>query len=409
MVINFLDTSAVLAGGLSEFDNIHISPITLQELEYIKTSALKDDATKVAARNAIKNIITHNLQTVSCQSDRKIESLFKKYNFLPKNNDSIILLNALFQQIHYHKQVHFITGDSAQYTFAQQLPIFQVTLYKEGHSDERQLCGWGRYYPNEEILNLLYSDNKINSLKSPINEFAEIFVNGELKDVKCWNGENYNNLKYSTFKNIFNETIAPRNLEQKMLFHLLQDDNIKVKLAIGSWGTGKTYIMLQHALKGIKDGKFSRIIFVRNNIITKGSRDIGFLAGSMVEKIKPYLMPIADLTTPDYLDELIETETLVPVPLAFMRGRDFSNSSLVFVDEAENLTKENVQLLLGRIGDGSQLWFAGDLRQIDHYDFQKNNGLRILMNRLYGNPLFGMVKLIRAERSITSQLADLLD
>ncbi len=66
MVINFLDTSAVLAGGLSEFDNIHISPITLQELEYIKTSALKDDATKVAARNAIKNIITHNLQTVSC-------------------------------------------------------------------------------------------------------------------------------------------------------------------------------------------------------------------------------------------------------------------------------------------------------------------------------------------------------
>ena len=257
---------------------------------------------------------------------------------------------------------------------------------------------------------MLYSDPKINILNCKINEFAEIFVNGTLKDVLFWNGEEYTTLKYKPIKNPYlNETIKPRNLEQKMLFHLLQNNDIKVKVVTGGFGFGKSYIMLQHALKGIKEGRFQKIIFVRNNIITKGSREIGFLGGDMLEKIRPYLMPIADLTSPEYMDELIADGILEPVPLGFMRGRDFSGDILVFCDEAENLLKENIQLLLGRIGEGSEVWFAGDLKQIDHPDFEKNNGLNKLIERLQGNELFGMVKLLKSERSKTSQLADLLD
>ena len=224
-----------------------------------------------------------------------------------------------------------------------------------------------------------------------------------------WDGNRYKNLSYQSFRGPLGEKVAPRNLEQKMLFHLLQDDDIKIKLCLGGFGDGKTWTMLQHALKGIKEGKFSKIIFVRNNIITKGSRDIGYLSGSLIEKIRPYIMPIADLTSPEYLDELIETGILDPVPLAFMRGRDFSNSTLIFCDEAENLTKENVQLLIGRVGEGSQLWFAGDLKQIDHKVFEKNNGINKMIECLRGNQLFGMTKLIKSERSKTSQLADLMD
>ena len=191
-----------------------------------------------------------------------------------------------------------------------------------------------------------------------------------------WTGKKYITLKYGDFTGPLGDKIAPRNTEQKMLFHLLQENYTKIKLALGSFGTGKTMLMLQHALKGIRDGRFSKIVFVRNNIITKGSREIGFLGGSLVEKIYPYLMPIADLTSKDYLDQMLSDGTLEPVPLGFLRGRDFSNNTLIFVDEAENLTVQNLQLIIGRIGEGSTAFIAGDLKQIDHEDFEQNNGMK---------------------------------
>ena len=277
------------------------------------------------------------------------------------------------------------------------------------HKLDELWSGWGKYYPSEQELSFIYSDPKINILRAQTNEFVEIYEGSELKDILHWNGHEYRNLKYNVFKGKMGEKIAPRNLEQKMLFHMLQEDDTKIKLCLGSFGTGKTYLMLQHALKGVQEGRFSKIVFVRNNVITRGSRDIGFLGGGLVEKIYPYLMPIADLTSQDTLDELIRSEVLEPVPLGFLRGRDFSNSTLVFCDEAENLTKQNIQLMIGRIGDGSQLWIAGDLKQIDHRDFEQNNGIRALINGLAGEPLFGMVKLVKSERSATAMLADRLD
>lgn len=105
---------------------------------------------------------------------------------------------------------------------------------------------------------------------------------------------------------------------------------------------------------------------------------------------------------------MIQDGLLEPVHLGFMRGRDIKNS-IIFCDEAENLTKQQVQLLLGRVAEGTELWLAGDLRQTDHKIFQENNGLRGLINGLIGEELFGMVKLIKSERSATARLADKLD
>ena len=94
--------------------------------------------------------------------------------------------------------------------------------------------------------------------------------------------------------------------------------------------------------------------------------------------------------------------------LGFMRGRDIKNS-ILFVSEAENLTKEHVQLLIGRVGEGSQIWFDGDFKQTDKEVFEKYSGLKVMIERLKGNKLFGYVHLKKSERSETAQLADLLD
>lgn len=405
---NFLDTSAILNGALNLFENVYISPLVMTELEHIKSSTTKSDHVKYLARQAVRDIISSNNFRYSCVSQHKINKLLRKYNFLSDINDHRILCEAIAEAE--NKEVRFITSDSALYLFAQQIPILQAYyLMDEEDNGYSDYCGWNKYTPTENELVSLYSNPEMNVLHANINEYCKIYEGVELKDVLRWTGERYESLKWSNFKNYFGEKIAPRNLEQKLLFDLLQNQDIKVKLCLGGFGAGKSYCMLQHALRGVKEGRFQKIIFVRNNIITKGSREIGFLSGDLVEKIKPYIMPIADLTSEDYLDELIATGILEPVPLGFMRGRDFSGGTLVFCDEAENLLKENVQLLLGRVGVESEIWFSGDLKQIDHPSFEKNNGINKMIESLKGDPLFGMVKLIKSERSATSQLADRMD
>ena len=94
--------------------------------------------------------------------------------------------------------------------------------------------------------------------------------------------------------------------------------------------------------------------------------------------------------------------------LGYLRGRDIRDSILMS-GESGNLTKEHVQLLLGRIGKGSALWLDGDVKQVDMPVFEKNSGLSIAIERLKGNPLFGYVHLEKTERSETAALADLLD
>jgi len=405
--MTFADTSAILNGCTDTYTDVWISRLTVAELENIKTSETKDSNIKYLARKAVRAIIFNNGYNIYHPDERKIDKFIKKHSTLRDINDHRIIAAAALLQKEKDYDVNFVTSDGAQYLTAKNVGL-HATFYEKKENKE-EYCGWKIVRPANEQLAELYSHPENNIFAAKANEFIEIYVENELKDVQFWDGKKYRPLKYQNFKSTFGEKVAPRNLEQKMLFHLLQNENIKIKLCLGSFGDGKTWSMLQHALKGVKDGRFSKIIFVRNNVVTKGSRDIGYLSGNLVEKIRPYLMPIADLTSVEYLDELIETGILEPVPLAFMRGRDFSNGTLVFCDEAENLTKENIQLLIGRIGDESELWVAGDLKQIDDKIFERNNGIQKMVDRLKGNELFGMVKLIKSERSRTSQLADLLD
>lgn len=408
MMYNFVDTSAILNGFLDTTKNCYISTFSLMELENIKDRRDKDNNIKMRARTTLRALFSNSKYQIVSNTQKELHKILKKYNYLLEINDHYILCEAELLGVKNNASVYFYTNDIAQYHFANLLPHLIPIIYQPIAAQE-EYKGWEEKYPTDVELASLYAHPENNVLNLKQNEFAKIIVEDKIADIMFWAGERYRGLKYQNFTSVLGEQIKPRNIEQKMLFHLLQDDDIKIKLCLGTFGTGKTFLMLQHALKGVKDGKFSKIIYIRNNIITKGSQEIGYLSGSLIEKIKPYIMPLADLTTPEYLDEIIQEGILEPVPLGFLRGRDFSNNTLIFCDEAENLTKENVQLLIGRIGEGSQLWLAGDLKQIDDDLFEKNNGVKKMITSLTGQPLFGYVKLIKSERSVTSQMADLMD
>ena len=120
-------------------------------------------------------------------------------------------------------------------------------------------------------------------------------------------------------------------------------------------------------------------------------------------------MPLADhLGGVQTLYDRMERGVIEIQHLGFIRGRDFKNCILL-CSEGENLTTKHVQLLLGRVGEGSALWINGDHKQTDKEIFQRESGLRDIVDRLKGNPLFGFVHLPKSERSAVARLADCLD
>lgn len=119
-------------------------------------------------------------------------------------------------------------------------------------------------------------------------------------------------------------------------------------------------------------------------------------------------MPLADhIGGKEALLGLIEGGQIEIQHLGTLRGRDIKNS-IIYVTEVQNNTKDHIQLLLGRVGEGSQLWLNGDLKQSDKDAYKRNSGL-LALKRLAGNPLYAQVTLDKIERSPTAQLANLLE
>lgn len=211
--------------------------------------------------------------------------------------------------------------------------------------------------------------------------------------------------KYSKGKTV---VIAPRNEEQVCAFDLMKDTSKTIKLLTGSWGTGKTMILVSAALEALKSGRFEKVVWIRNNVDVKDTKDLGALPGETIDKLLPFLGPFIDHAGESSVRTMLNKGTLVVEPLQFIRGRNFENT-LIMCSEAENLTKEHIQLIIARAAAGSEVWFDADNRQRDKASFEKSRGVETLIERLSGQPLFGYVHLVKSERSQTAALADLLN
>ena len=208
-------------------------------------------------------------------------------------------------------------------------------------------------------------------------------------------------------KNI-HKTYLPKNDEQVCAFDLIKDRTSTVKLLAGKFGTGKSMLLVSGALELLEHEQFDKIIWIRNNIDVKDTKDLGALPGEVFEKLKPFLGPFIDHAGETRVMSMVQDGRLVVEPLQYLRGRNFENS-LILCSEAENLTKEHIQLIIARAAEGSEVWFDGDCRQRDKVSFEKSQGVEKMIEKFKGNPLFGYVYLPKTERSATAAMADLLD
>ena len=398
--IYFFDTSALLNDyPLSADNNNIISVIVFEELEKIKLSDTKNFDIKYKARSLIRYLLSHRDLWVD------VDIQFQDKDI---NNDKKLILQAQKIAKHtYHQKINFITSDAAQYLRAINIKELNVIYYREHQEKENLWTGFKdiTYYLDEDF-NKLYDHPENNTLQLLPNEYCILRnMEGTIVDLVKWDGQTSQIIKYKNLNSTFFGKIQPLNIQQKFLFDLLQNRNIGIKLVRGQFGSGKTFLAIAHALTYVDAHKFDKIVFIRNNVEVAGSQKLGALPGEQEDKLLPFLMPLADhLGSVDYMRQCIDEGKIEPIHLGYLRGRNFENS-IIFVDEAENLTVDNVKLIIGRCGKNSEVWFLGDESQTDSDIFRKNNGIAALIQSLKGNIHFGTVELQKSERSEIAQLA----
>jgi phosphate starvation-inducible PhoH-like protein len=177
-------------------------------------------------------------------------------------------------------------------------------------------------------------------------------------------------------------TIRPKTLNQKHYVDAI--DKHTIVFGIGPAGTGKTYLAVAKAVQALQAKQVNRIILTRP-AVEAGER-LGFLPGTLYEKIDPYLRPLYDalhdMIDPDSIPRLMQSGTIEVAPLAYMRGRTL-NDAFIILDEAQNTTPEQMKMFLTRLGFGSKIVITGDVTQVD-LPSGTQSGLRIVRDILEG-------------------------
>ena len=168
-------------------------------------------------------------------------------------------------------------------------------------------------------------------------------------------------------------TILPRNINQETYMLKLLDRKKDIIFGIGPAGTGKTLIAVQVAVKLFKEGRVDKIIVTRPAVSV--DEDLGFLPGTLEQKMAPWTRPIFDVLREYFnareISGMIDEGIVEIAPLAYMRGRTFKNA-FILADEMQNATQNQMKMLLTRIGTGSKMVVTGDLAQADRL---RDNGL----------------------------------
>ena len=205
--------------------------------------------------------------------------------------------------------------------------------------------------------------------------------------------------------------VVPRNKEQTFAYDLLFDDDVPLVSLIGRAGSGKTLMAIAAGLEqtvGFAERKYKKIVVSRP--VQPMGKDIGFLPGTMEEKMLPWLMPIHDnlefiLGNKNQIKSYFEKGQIEVEAITYIRGRSISNAFII-IDEAQNLTAHEVKTIITRVGENTKIILTGDIEQIDNiYTNETSNGLTYAIEKFKHAELAGHITFKKGERSKIATLA----
>lgn len=404
----FYDTSSILNGNFPTCNDF-ISSTVLRELENIKNAGNnKSEEIKHRARIAARYLIEHKDEVnIFMLSNKQWISISKNESFIDTPDNRILAELLTLKKTYPDICLH--SNDICLLLLAKK---FNIQIHHAAANEKKG----GIYYGYKEfddsdfsIYNAIIEHPENNILKLYTNEYC-ILKNKEKDNIFKWNGYNYSTITEKNISNKFlGSNIAAKDIYQKIGIDLLRNKEIPVKLIQGKPGSGKDFIMTSVALELVMSRKKEKIVFIRNLIDLKDAPQIGYLQGSLDDKITWGADCIKDIVGgQEGYDYLVNDGIIEQVNLGFIRGRNFGPNYIIYVTEGQNLTESAVQSILSRAAEGTEVWINADLKQIDKRVFEQNNGVLSLQQNLMGNPLFGAAFFPNTHRSKVAELSGLL-
>jgi PhoH-like ATPase len=275
--------------------------------------------------------------------------------------------------------------------------------------------GFVNHLVDEQIIDQFYNSEDVFLEKEDIKLFANQFV----MLVSSSNNKKTALAKFVSYSSPLKRVpeykngiwgLKPRNKEQMFSINLLLDPEVPIVTIIGKAGCGKTLVALAAGLEQVIEKDTYKKLVVSRPVQPVG-KDIGFLPGTLEEKMKPWIMPIQDNLdflmngTKDSMSMYFEDGTIEIEALTYIRGRSISNAFII-IDEAQNLTVHELKTIVTRVGEGTKIVLTGDIEQIDNtYLDSTSNGLSYAIEKFKTHDLSGHVSLSKGERSKVATLA----
>lgn len=358
-------------------------------------------------------------------------------------DDAIILMAGAHQAEHPEERVILVTRDAAMRCKARARGVVTEDYYSDRPVPSLEKFYSGRVridIPSEAagLLSGLHQDQRLPIDKLAaytdvsqlrVNQCCELQLAGTSKS--AWGiYKNHDTPGYLRRVNTrTTERFGPNGPEQFCAREMILDDQISIVSLVGIAGTGKTLIALLSAYELLRSGRVSRIEVYRLN--AEAGRELGFLPGAITEKMAPWAKPIVDnldfimrrLHVPGRwphqvgdqvekrdaphptVEALLESKALEIAPINYLRGRSI-HDAVIIVDDGQNLTQEDMKLVLTRAGEGSQVILTGDPDQIDREDVDSlSNGLVQVVERFKGESCFAHLTMQQVMRSRVAELA----
>ena len=372
--MKILDTNILMSGKATK--GIILYPV-LQELDRLKTAeGLKGKQARDAISDIHKNPQNYELKYEETKPNQSVDDFLVEYAW-----GNSLTLCTMDISLNLKAKARGCTVD-----------------YMYNGEDHYS----GVTYLNEEQVSDLIAGKY--TTPHPLNHFL---IYGKQAFINTPTG--FEEISYHSFKNEQVGEIQPRNIEQYCLAEILKR-NIPIVNVNGGWGVGKSWLLLNHAIKQLEKGNLQKLVIIPNNAAVADTMEVGTLPGDVFSKLGAYSNVLLDIYSIDQINMLLFEGRLEIIPLAMLRGRNLSNS-IIWVSEAANISSAHMKLILGRAAENTRIFIDGDLRQCDKKIFETKSGIRLLKQLAFTESadLFATIELQKVERSRVSQTAAILD